>query len=90
MTTKVRKTSVNNDESFSSSEDEVLVLDDVSDMDCDIGEEEAECMFCSGLLSEDTSGEQWIQCSECFRWAHADCANIDKEDTYICDFCLDG
>ncbi|KAK9667547.1 hypothetical protein QE152_g41296, partial [Popillia japonica] len=43
MTTKVRKTSVNNDESFSSSEDdEVLILDDDSDMDCDIGEEEAE------------------------------------------------
>lgn len=89
--TKVSKKSVKNWESSSSSdEDEEPVLEDDSDMDCDIGEEEAECMFCFGLFSEDRAGEEWIQCSKCFKWAHTECANMDKKDTYICDFCLDG
>lgn len=55
---------------MSSEEDEDLVLD--------IGEEEAECMFCSGFFSDDHAGEQWIQCSKCFKWAHCDCANGAK------------
>ncbi|KAF2894052.1 hypothetical protein ILUMI_12122, partial [Ignelater luminosus] len=40
-------------------EDDELVLDD----DSDIEEKEAECIFCSGLYSEDAAGEQWIRTS---------------------------
>ncbi|KAI4455497.1 hypothetical protein MML48_9g00014898 [Holotrichia oblita] len=91
VTPKVSKKNVKKQESSDSSEeDEDLVLDDDSDLDCDIGEEEADCMFCSGVFSDDHAGEQWIQCSKCFKWAHCDCANIGRKDTYICDFCLDG
>ncbi|CAG9828511.1 unnamed protein product [Diabrotica balteata] len=92
MTTKVKMKRAKNEETFSSSEeDEEFILDDVSDMECEIGEEEAKYRFSTGLLSEDTLGEQWIQCSKCFKWAHTDCTNVDKKDTYIiCDFCLDG
>ncbi|KAI4455223.1 hypothetical protein MML48_9g00018651 [Holotrichia oblita] len=90
VTPKVSKKNVKKQESSDSSEeDEDLVLDDDSDLDCDIGEEEADCMFCSGFFSDDHAGEQWIQCSKCFKWAHCDCANIGRKDTYICDFCLD-
>ncbi|CAG9826963.1 unnamed protein product [Diabrotica balteata] len=80
MTTKVKKKSAKKEEAFSSSEeDEEFILDDDSDMECDIGEEEAECMFCTGLFPEDTSGEQWIQCSKCFKWGHTDCTNAGKK-----------
>lgn len=91
MAIKVSKKGVKKQESSSSSEeDEELVLDDDSDMDCDIEEEDAECIFCSGLFSEDNAGEQWNQCSKCFKWAHSEYANIDKKEAYICDLCLDG
>ena len=39
-----------------------LVLDDDSHMDC-VGDEDAECVFCCGLFSEDNSGEKWIKCA---------------------------
>ncbi|CAG9833616.1 unnamed protein product [Diabrotica balteata] len=91
MTTKVKKKSAKKGKAFSSSEeDEEFILDDESGMKCNIGEEEAECMFCTGLFSEDTSGEQWILCTKCFKWAYTSCTNVDKKDTYICDFRLDG
>ncbi|KAF2895140.1 hypothetical protein ILUMI_11033 [Ignelater luminosus] len=38
-------------------------INDDSEMDCDIGKEDAECIFCSGLFSEDTADEEWIRCS---------------------------
>mgnify|MGYP005983864261 CR=1 FL=1 len=51
-------------------------------MDYDVGEEDAECIFCCGLFSEDHFGEKWIKCAKCFTWAHLDCDNVDKKNTY--------
>lgn len=48
--------------------------------------EDAECIFCSGKFSEDSSGELWIMCLMCNLWAHTECAGAEK-DNYICDFC---
>lgn len=63
------------------------VLDDDSELDAD--DADTECMFCNGLYSSDTQGEQWIRCMKCYKWSHEDCANSDKKKNYICDFCLD-
>ncbi|KAL4705758.1 hypothetical protein ACJJTC_018357 [Scirpophaga incertulas] len=48
--------------------------------------EDAECMFCHMLFSNDTQGETWIKCLMCGLWAHNDCAGAEFE-TWICDFC---
>ena len=31
-------------------------------------EQDADCVFCTGHLSEDHNGEDWIQCAKCYRW----------------------
>lgn len=49
-------------------------------------EDDAVCLFCEGLFSEDTMGELWVKCLMCGMWAHNDCAGSEK-DIYICDFC---
>lgn len=67
---KVNKKSVKQQQSSDTSkEDEAL---DLEDTDCDIEENEGECMFYNSLLSEVRSDEQLIQCSKCFNWAHSD------------------
>lgn len=84
--TKVNKESVNQQESSdTSNKNESLVLEDDSDMDCDIVEDEAECkLFCSGLFSEDHEGEQWIRCYNCSKWAHFFCPDGDEnKHTYV-------
>ena len=45
-----------------------------------------ECLYCHNVFSSD--GQQWVQCQGCQKWAHEDCAGVDKhQDTYICEFC---
>lgn len=48
--------------------------------------QDAECMFCSSLFSEDKCGEKWVMCMMCDLWAHQECAGYDK-GVYICDYC---
>ena len=46
------------------------------------------CIFCNELYAQSKSKEGWIQCSECRKWAHEACSNVDEdEDTFVCDFC---
>lgn len=49
-------------------------------------QEDASCLFCKGLFSEDTNGEDWVQCATCQEWAHTECAGWER-DVYLCDFC---
>jgi len=39
-------------------------------------------VFCTGRLSEDHNGEDWIRCAKCFRWAHTLCAGME-EDLFV-------
>lgn len=50
----------------------------------------AKCFYCNGLFSEDMRGEQWIQCPSCNRWAHEECAGVDDNTNYICEYCRSG
>lgn len=47
---------------------------------------DAVCMFCERLYSQDTNREEWIQCLSCECWAHSECTSSEK-DIYICDYC---
>jgi hypothetical protein len=33
-------------------------------------DDDAAYLFCSGLFSESVDGEDWVQCSQCKKWAH--------------------
>lgn len=71
--------------------EETIVDDNLSDMDLPVGkrkpdDEDAACLFCEGLFSNDNKGELWIMCIMCNLWAYNDCAGAEK-DIYICDFC---
>ncbi|KAF5299759.1 hypothetical protein FQA39_LY11429 [Lamprigera yunnana] len=63
---------------------------DIEDTDDDVdeNEEDAECLYCNGLFSQDTRGDKWIRCSLCFRWCHEECAGSDKK-AFVCEICLD-
>ncbi|KAF5283192.1 hypothetical protein FQA39_LY17384 [Lamprigera yunnana] len=63
---------------------------DIEDTDDDVdeNEEDAECLYCNGLFSQDTRGDKWIRCSLCFRWCHDECAGSDKK-AFVCEICLD-
>jgi hypothetical protein len=41
--------------------------------------EDNECMFCTGVFSEDNDGENGIHCGICFKWSHTVCANFEGE-----------
>lgn len=74
-----------------SDDDEMVLFDSDSETDALIGfvapdSEDAECIFCHMLYSNDTQGETWIKCLMCGLWAHIDCAGAEF-DTWICDFC---
>ena len=48
--------------------------------------DETKCLVCGMLFR--MSCEQWIQCSECSRWACVPCTDADdKQISYTCDFC---
>ncbi|KAI8777018.1 tigger transposable element-derived protein 6 [Biomphalaria glabrata] len=35
-------------------------------------DEDSPCIYCNGMFSEDTHGEQWIQCVACGKWAQTE------------------
>lgn len=70
------------DDLSSSEDDERLSLHDSSDDS--IGDNDAECLFCGSLFSEDKRGEQWRQCRRCLRWAHEDCG---ADELFVCKQC---
>lgn len=49
-------------------------------------EDDAACIFCVSLFSNDCCGEKWIRCIMCMEWAHGEYAGYSAEK-YICDFC---
>jgi hypothetical protein len=54
-------------------------------IDTDNGnDDDAECIFCLGLFSQDKCGEQWAQCTQCKKWGHCDCAgNSDNVNSFV-------
>lgn len=53
------------------------------------GEKDTRCIFCDGEFLKSSSGESWIACSRCERWAHEKCTAYDSQskNEFICDFC---
>lgn len=46
---------------------------------------DAECIFCTGLFSEDKKGEKWAKCVKCLRGAHEDCGEL-RSSIFTCSF----
>ena len=69
----------------SSSEDSDLEFIPSSSEDEDY-DEDAECLFCGCLFSSNTHGEQWVQCTGCYRWAHEHCGAIER--MFLCPTCV--
>ena len=52
--------------------------------------EDVNGIFCSGLYSESRSGEEWIKCDSCHKWAHDECTGSQGGDAnYTCESCLE-
>ena len=47
--------------------------------------EDTECIFCNGKLSQDKRGEIWIKYFSCSLFAHLACTAAKNTD-YVCDF----
>ncbi|KAG8324588.1 hypothetical protein J6590_088519 [Homalodisca vitripennis] len=60
--------------SESDDEEQIVFADDSADDDYEEGD--AECLYCTGLFSEDRNGEDWIRCKACSRWSHFNCADV--------------
>jgi hypothetical protein len=52
-------------------------------------EEYAECIFCHETFLNSASGDRWVFCMSCSKWAHEKCAGVGPiiNDDFICDFC---
>ena len=52
-------------------------------------DDDTRCIFCDGEFLKSSSGESWIACSRCERWAHEKCTAYDSQskNEFICDFC---
>ena len=47
--------------------------------------DDATCLYCAEMHDE-----EWIQCTNCKRWAHTECAGVDEHDEgFICELCCD-
>lgn len=73
------------------SNDDYLNISDEPDLDIEPGHIEPDlndaiCIFCDVMFSNDKKGELWIQCLVCHLWAHNECAGPES-DHYTCDFC---
>lgn len=74
-------------ESTSSECEDDYILDDSSDESLNSGsQQDAKCIYCNCLYSEDRRGEIWVQCISCRLWAHEDCSGTEK-DYFLCEFC---
>ena len=48
------------------------------------------CLYCNEKYSASRAREMWVMCDECNRWAHMECAGMNKNDAnFKCDFCAD-
>lgn len=66
-------------------EDEQAEGFDVGD---DLDEEDSPCIYCNELYSWSLSKELWFQCEICKKWAHAECAGVDrKTKMFKCEIC---
>ncbi|GBN45842.1 hypothetical protein AVEN_188896-1 [Araneus ventricosus] len=45
------------------------------------------CIYCLNPYEESRSGEQWVQCTECKRWAHEDCIANGNSKYFVCINC---
>lgn len=45
------------------------------------------CLLCGALYSEDTSGNDWVQCIVCHQWAQTGCIKSDFT-SFTCPHCL--
>lgn len=70
------------DDESSSSSAESMKLESDYDLDDDW---ETECLFCFTKYKDDGSGEQWVQCLKCRRWAHELCGADDVQ--FVCTMC---
>lgn len=67
------------EENTSSESDDNFVLNDSPDLSPDrSNQEDAKCIYCSGLFSDDKGGEAWVQCVICTMWAHELCSGNEK------------
>lgn len=49
---------------------------------------DADCLVCGEKYSDSASGEGWIMCYKCHKWAHDACAGVEEEDDcFKCDLC---
>ncbi|XP_055903963.1 tigger transposable element-derived protein 6-like [Eupeodes corollae] len=85
---KLREKKINRKEVSSSSEsEEDFVPDESSDASPDrSNQEDAKCIYCCSLFSDDKGGEEWVQCVVCTIWAHEDCSGNENK-YFICEFC---
>jgi hypothetical protein len=68
--------------SDSATEMAVPVADDSTEKD---GEQDADCVFCTGRFSEDHNEEGWIRCEKYCSRAHTLCASM--EEGFVCEAC---
>lgn len=45
------------------------------------------CIMCSKPYSKSKSGEDWIQCLDCKRWAHDRCIQSNNKNSFVCLNC---
>lgn len=51
-------------------------------------EDDCACIYCIEEFKRSKPGEIWLRCCSCSRWAHAECAGVDKKTkTFICEIC---
>jgi hypothetical protein len=48
-------------------------------------EKDKGCIFFQETFLNSTSGEKWVRCMSCLKWAHEECARVDPVINY--DFC---
>ena len=59
-----------------------------NDHEDDNSDNDPNCLFCDKLFSKSKKNEQWIKCLVCLKWAHDECAGVEKKcETFKCDFC---
>ena len=53
-------------------------------------EDDSACIYCTELYKFSKRGELWLCCCSCQKWAHAECAGLDKKTkTFVCELCTD-